>query len=67
VAGFVTFTAHMNAGRPPTLRTPGSEDAIFTAMERRPCIYSWDMAQQLGKSEPRVHEVLLDDQLHPYH
>jgi hypothetical protein len=33
-AGSVTCTAHVNAGRPRTVRTPASEDGIIGAMEQ---------------------------------
>jgi hypothetical protein len=65
--GSVTPTALMNAGRPRTVRTPANEDAIIAAVEREPWRSSRDIARELGLSQPRILEVLHDDQLHPYH
>jgi hypothetical protein len=65
--GSVTPTALVNAGRPGTVRTPANEDAIIAAVEREPWRSSRDIERELGLSQPKVLEVLLDDQLHPYH
>jgi hypothetical protein len=65
--GSVTSTALVNVGRPRTVRPPANEDAITAAVEREPWRSSRDIARELGLSQPRVLEVLHDDQLHPYH
>jgi hypothetical protein len=65
--GSVTPTALVNAGRPRTVRTPANEDAILAAVEREPWRSSRDIVRELGLSQPRVLEILHDDQLHPYH
>jgi hypothetical protein len=65
--GRVTPTALVNAGRPWTVRTPANEDAIIAAVEREPWESSRDIARELGLPQPRVLEVLHDDQMHPYH
>jgi hypothetical protein len=65
--GSVTPTALVNAGRPRTARTPTNEDATTAAVEREPWRSSCDIARKLGLSQPRVLEVLHDDQLHPYY
>jgi hypothetical protein len=59
-------TAHMNADRQLTAREPANEDVIPAAAERKLWRSSRDIAQELGLSQPRVIEVLHDDQLHPY-
>jgi hypothetical protein len=64
--GSVTTTALVNAGHPRTVRTPAKEDAIIAAVEREPW-RSCDIPRELGLSQPRVLEVLNDNQLHPYH
>jgi hypothetical protein len=58
--GFVTPTAHVNAGSSRTVRTPANDDAVIAAGKREPWRSSCDMS-------PRVLEVLHVDQLHPYH
>lgn len=35
-AGRVVPTAHMNSGRPRTVRAPANEDAVTAAVEREP-------------------------------
>jgi hypothetical protein len=65
--GSVTPTALVSVGLPRTARTPANEDAIITAVERELWRSSGDIARELGLSQPRVLEVLHDDQLHPYH
>jgi hypothetical protein len=65
--GGVTPTALVNAGRPRTVRTPANEDAKIAAVEREPWRSSRDIARELGLSQPRVLEVLHDNQLNPYH
>jgi hypothetical protein len=65
--GSVTPTAHLNAGRPRTLRTPANEDAIISAVERELSISSLDIGGELRVSQTRVLKVFRDDQLHPYH
>jgi hypothetical protein len=63
--GSVTPMALVNAGRPWTVWTPANENAIIAAVEREP--WRRDITRKLGLSQPRVLEVLHDDQLHPYH
>jgi hypothetical protein len=65
--GSLTPTALVNAGRPPTVRTPANEDDTTAAVEREPWRSSRDIARELGLSQPRVFEVLHDDQVRPYH
>jgi hypothetical protein len=65
--GSLTPTALVNAGRSRTVRTPANEDGIIAAVEREPWISSRDIAWELEISQPRVLEVLHDDQLHLYH
>jgi hypothetical protein len=60
--GSVTPVALVNAGRPRTVRTPANEDAIIAAVEKLTRYRT-----RIGLSQPRVLEVLYDDQLHPYH
>jgi predicted Rossmann fold nucleotide-binding protein DprA/Smf involved in DNA uptake len=54
------------AGRSRTVRTPANEDAIIAAVEREPRS-SRDIARELGQSQPRIVEVLIDHQLNPFH
>jgi hypothetical protein len=63
--GSVTPTVFVNASRPQTLQTPANEDAIIAAVEREGWRSSSDIARELGLSQPRVLEVLHDDELHP--
>jgi hypothetical protein len=65
--GRVTSTAHVNADRPRTVRTPANEDTIIAAAEREPWRSSRDIAKEFGLSQPSVLKVLHDDQLHSYH
>jgi hypothetical protein len=45
----VTPRAHVNAGRPRTVRTPTSEDAMFAAMEREP----WRSSRDIGRGSSK--------------
>jgi hypothetical protein len=64
--GSVTPMALVNAGCPWTVWTTANKDAIVASVEWEPRRSSHDIAQELGLSQPRVLEVLNDDQLHPY-
>jgi hypothetical protein len=65
--GSVTPTALVNAGRPRTVRTPANKDAIISAVKREPWRCSREITRDLGLFQPRVLEVLNEDELHPYH
>jgi hypothetical protein len=66
-AGSVTSVAHVNAGRPWTVRTPTNDGTIIAAVEWEPWRSSWNITWELEVSQQRVLRVLHDDQLHPYH
>jgi hypothetical protein len=48
-----THTAHVNAGRPWTVRTPANEDATIAAVEREPWRSSSEIAKELGPAQQR--------------
>jgi hypothetical protein len=54
-----TPTAHVNAGRPWTVRTATDEDVIFSPVERG----TRDVAGEFGLSRQMALESLYDDQL----
>jgi hypothetical protein len=58
--GSITPTAHVNAGRPRTVRIPANDEAIIAGVERK-LRGSRDTARELGLSQPRVLEILHDD------
>ena len=57
-----TRTEHAHTGRPSTVQTLAYKDAKTAAVERQPLRSSRDIVPELGLSEPKVLEVLLDDQ-----
>jgi hypothetical protein len=61
-AGSVTPTAHVNAGRPRTVRTPGNEDAMIAVVEWSLC----NILRELGLSQPKVLEVFREDKMHVF-
>jgi crotonobetainyl-CoA:carnitine CoA-transferase CaiB-like acyl-CoA transferase len=50
-----------------TVRTTANEDVIIAAAERQLWRNTCDIAWQLGLHQRRVLELLLDDELDPYH
>lgn len=61
-AGCVTPVAHANADRPRTVRTPANEDTATAGVEKLT-----RHGARTALSQPKVLEVLHDDQLHPHH
>jgi hypothetical protein len=59
--GSVAQTALVNASRPRILRTPANEDDIIAAVGREQWRRSRGIARELGLSQPRAHEVSLDN------
>ena len=60
--GSVMPTELVNANRPQTSRTPAKEDVIIAAMGRKSCGNSRDIARKMGPSQPKLLNVLCDDQ-----
>jgi hypothetical protein len=65
--GRETSTAHVDTGHPLTVRTPVNKGSTAAALELEPWKRSRCIALELGLFQPRVLEVLHDDQLHPRH
>lgn len=61
-----THTEPVYTGRPWTVQTLAYKDAKTAAVERQPWRCSRDNVPELGLSEPKVLEVLLDHQSEPY-
>jgi hypothetical protein len=62
-----THTEPVHTDRPWTVQIPAYKDAKTTAVERQPWRSSRNIVPELGLSEPKVFEVLLDHHSVPYH
>jgi hypothetical protein len=51
--GSVTSIAHVNTGHPWTVRTPANEEVIIAAVESELWRSTWNIAWELGLSQPR--------------